>query len=217
MPVLDWPDAHRWNAADDRWHTRCIAAAPPMRLRFHNADHDHPTAGGGVDSSREGSRENSLDGLRAAPDRRLNLLLTYGGWREHAFADQLPIILNRIGIQCYRAESGDEASDVIRTARVHIAVIDLSIPMHPTRAQPGTRAVPAGPRVLQLLKRLDQPPPTIVVRPRQVDPAESTRMLADALRDGAFTVLDDPVPIEYMLQVLERVVRRHYSDHWPAA
>jgi DNA-binding NtrC family response regulator len=40
---------------------------------------------------------------------------------------------------------------------------------------------------------------------------------AEALRDGAFTVLDDPVPIESMLQALERVVRRHYRDHWPAA
>ena len=41
--------------------------------------------------------------------------------------------------------------------------------------------------------------------------------LSDALRDGAFTVLDDPVPVETMLQALERVVRRHYRDHWPAA
>jgi hypothetical protein len=56
-----------------------------------------------------------------------------------------------------------------------------------------------------------------VVRPRQVDPAESARNLSDALRDGAFTVLDDPVPVETMLQALERVVRRHYRDHWPAA
>lgn len=151
--------------------------------------------------------------------RRLNLLLTYGGWRENAFADQLPIILDRIGIRCYRAESGDEASEVIRRELVHIAVIDLSIPMHPVARthQPSARSVPAGPRVLQLLKRLEQPPPTIVVRPRQADPAESARNLAEALRDGAFTVLDDPVPIESMLQALERVVRRHYRDHWPAA
>lgn len=173
-----------------------------MRLRLHSPDPTDPvapTAGGSA-------------------AKRLNLLLTYGGWREHAFADQLPLILDRIGIRCYRAESGDEAGEVIRREHVHIAVIDLSIPMHPTRAQqPGTRAVPAGPRVLQLLRRLEQPPPTIVVRPRQVDPAESARNLADALRDGAFTVLDDPVPIESMLQALERVVRRHYRDHWPAA
>ena len=49
------------------------------------------------------------------------------------------------------------------------------------------------------------------------DTAESNRILAEALRDGAFTVLDDPVPVETMLQALERCVRRYYRDHWPAA
>lgn len=175
-----------------------------MHLRLHSPDPSDPSAASAADGP---------------VVRRLNLLLTYGGWREHAFADQLPILLDRFGIRCYRAQSGDEASDVIRREQVHIAVIDLSIPMHPVSPaqQPGVRAVPAGPRVLQLLRRLEQPPPTIVVRPRQVDPSESARNLADALRDGAFTVLDDPVPIESMLQALERVVRRHYRDHWPAA
>ena len=175
-----------------------------MHLRLHSPDPSEPAA------------PSAASGPAV---RRLNLLLTYGGWREHAFADQLPILLDRFGIRCYRAQSGDEASDVIRREQVHIAVIDLSIPMHPVSPaqQPGTRAVPAGPRVLQLLRRLEQPPPTIVVRPRQVDPSESARNLAEALRDGAFTVLDYPVPIESMLQALERVVRRHYRDHWPAA
>jgi CheY-like chemotaxis protein len=185
-----------------------------MMLRLHMPDPAPDSASGGGWSRGDGNGADAEGSARGS----LNLLLTYGGWREHDFADQIPLILDRFGIRCYRAESGDEASEVIRSARVHIAVIDLSIPMHPTRTQfPATRAVPAGPRVLQLLRRLDQPPPTIVVRPRQVDPAESTRMLADALRDGAFTVLDDPVPIEAMLQALERVVRRHYRDHWPAA
>jgi hypothetical protein len=191
-----------------------------MVLRLHSPDPDQAAssaASSGFSSGFSGAFS-GLSGGSSDASRRLNLLLTYGGWREHAFADQIPLILDRIGIRCYRAESGDEASEVIRAERVHIAVIDLSIPMHPTRGQPtGARAVPAGPRVLQLLRRLEQPPPTIVVRPRQVDPAESTRMLADALRDGAFTVLDDPVPIELMLQALERVVRRHYRDHWSAA
>ena len=182
-----------------------------MRLRLHNPSPAHPGS----------PAEPAGEGARVGKRGPLNLLLTYGGWREHEFADQLPILLDRIGIHCYRAESGDEASEVIRRAHVHIAVIDLSIPMHPTRrttagAAP-VRSAPAGPRVLQLLRRLDQPPPTIVVRPRRVDPAESNRTLAEALRDGAFTVLDDPVPVESMLQALERVVRRHYHDHWPAA
>jgi CheY-like chemotaxis protein len=180
-----------------------------MRLRLHFPDHDDHAGSGGADARSGGS---------SGKARELNLLLTYGGWREHAFADQLPLILNRFGIRCYRAESGDEASEVIRREQVHIAVIDLSIPMHPTRSAPrSAAAVSAGPRVLQLLRRLEQPPPTIVVRPRQADPSESARTLADALRDGAATVLDDPVGIETMLQALERVVRRHYKDHWPAA
>ena len=185
-----------------------------MRLRLHSPNPDLPASPRGSDDSAAASSD---DGATAHP-RRLNLLLTYGGWREHAFADQLPVLLDRFGIQCLRAQSGDEVSDVVRRAEVHIAVIDLSIPMHPRRpdAQPA-RTVQAGPRVLQLLRRLDLPPPTIIVRPRQVDPAESNRILAEALRDGAFTVLDDPVPIESMLQALERVVRRHYRDHWPAA
>ncbi len=181
-----------------------------MRLRLHSFDSD-PGAGParGGDAVPEGGSEGP---------RRLNLLLTYGGWREHAFADQLPVLLDRIGIHCLRAKTGDEVSDVVRRAAVHIAVIDLSIPMHERRGvQNAPRTVQAGPRVLQLLRRLDCPPPTIIVRPRQVDPAESNRILAEALRDGAFTVLDDPVPVETMLQVLERCVRRYYRDHWPAA
>lgn len=185
------------------WHDRCAAGVSRMTLRLHSPD--------------------PADSAAPASDpavRRLNLLLTYGGWREHAFADQLPLILDRFGIRCIRAESGDEASDVIRCERIHIAVIDLSIPMHPThptRTAARARSVPAGPRMLQLLRRLDSPPPTIVVRPRPADPTEGARTLTDALRDGAFTVLDEPVPIESMLQALERVVRRHYRDHWTAA
>jgi hypothetical protein len=36
------------------------------------------------------------------------------------------------------------------------------------------------------------------------------------LREGAFAVLDQPVNLESMLEVLRRIVRRHYSDAWPA-
>lgn len=177
-----------------------------MRLRLHSFDPDS-----GTGSARDG-------GGASDKPRRLNLLLTYGGWREHAFADQLPVLLDRFGIQCLRAKTGDEVSDVVRRSEVHIAVIDLSIPMHARSTEENSpRTVQAGPRVLQLLRRLDHPPPTILVRPRQVDPSESNRILAEALRDGAFTVLDDPVPVETMLQALERCVRRYYRDHWPAA
>jgi len=60
-------------------------------------------------------------------------------------------------------------------------------------------------------------PAAVVVRPPQPSTRDSARGLSEALRDGAFTVIDGPVRLENMLEVLRRVVRRHYRDHWPAA
>jgi CheY-like chemotaxis protein len=115
------------------------------------------------------------------------------------------------------AGSGEEAAEVIRNYTVHIAVVDLSIPLQRTTAGVTTSTnMEAGPRVLQLLRRLDSPPPTVVVRPPQPAARESARTLTQALRDGAFAVLDQPVRIESMLEVLRRILRRHYADVWPA-
>ena len=138
-------------------------------------------------------------------------MLTYGGWRDASFADQLPRLLEPAGIQCLRARTGREVQSLIDEGDVHIAVLDLTIPMEPGRTEP------AGPRVLQLLRRCPSRPPTIVVRPRQGSVRANARGLAEAMREGAFTVLDDPVGIEAMLETLRRLVRRHYPDHWTAA
>ena len=73
----------------------------------------------------------------------------------------------------------------------------------------------AGPRILQLLRRLEQPPPTVVIRPRQPVARDSARGLAAALREGAFAVLDRPIHLEMMLEVMRRILRRHYADVWP--
>ncbi|MBT8485813.1 MAG: hypothetical protein HKO59_17170 [Phycisphaerales bacterium] len=145
---------------------------------------------------------------------RLNLLLSC---RSRAglepSIDQLADLLEPLGIASFRAGSGDEAADVIRRTEIHIAVVDLSIPL--TGESPGAK--PAGGRILQLLRRLDPAPPTVLVRPRQPAARESARSLSEALRDGAFAVVDRPINLETMLEVMRRVVRRHYADHWPAA
>ncbi len=75
----------------------------------------------------------------------------------------------------------------------------------------------AGEKVLQILRRVEPAPPVVLVRPPQPSRRESVRGLSDALRDGVFAVLDRPLGIEPMLETLRRVVRRHYSDQWPAA
>jgi CheY-like chemotaxis protein len=187
---------------------------------------DHPES-----SQRPGSGQVPQPGAAgqaqaAGGGSRLNLLLSCAGWRRNTALDQLPQLLTPMGIFTLRAESGEEAADVIRTYSVHIAVVDLSIPLHRTRREPekpgsagaGTtpEAAEAGPRVLQLLRRLEQPPPTVVVRSPQPALRESARGLTEALREGAFAVLDQPVNLESMLEVLRRILRRHYADVWPA-
>lgn len=160
---------------------------------------------------------------RPAGRPRLNLLLSYGGWRDQPATDQIARLLEPMGIRSLRAESGEEAGRIIETITIHIAVVDLSIPLQESSAsRAGSTAAPATPapgglRILQLLRRLDQPPPTVVVRPPQPGLRENARGLAAALREGAFAVLDRPVHLETMLKTMQRVLRRHYADNWPAA
>ena len=110
------------------------------------------------------------------------------------------------------ARSGREATQLVSTTRIDIALIDFELPMEETG---DGRA--AGPRLLQLLRRLDPSPPTVVIRPAQSTRRDASRGLSEALREGAFAVIDRPLKLERMLETLRRVVRRHYSDRWPAA
>ncbi|MCI0631006.1 MAG: hypothetical protein L0Y44_10190 [Phycisphaerales bacterium] len=133
----------------------------------------------------------------------------------------MPPLLAPLGIQTIKTSSGEEAAEVIQSVIVHIAVVDLSVPLQRPTPNPDPSAgnrifAEAGPRILQLLRRLEAPPPTVVVRPPQPATRESARTLAEALREGAFAVLDQPVHLEAMLEVLRRILRRHYSDIWPA-
>ena len=149
--------------------------------------------------------------VTSSKPNRLSLLLSYGGWERENFAEQLPRLLQPIGNDCLRADTADEATTLIQIQQVHIAVIDLRSPLD--RSADGA----SGERVLKLLRRMDSPPPTVVVRPRPATLRGATRGLSSALREGAYTVMDGPIKIEPMLEVLRRIVRRHYSDHWSAA
>lgn len=153
----------------------------------------------------------------AASTARLTLLLSYtGGDPARTVADaveQVATLLAPFGIASVVAGSGEEAAQVIQRQRIHIAVVDWGIPMR-REALPGS---PAGGRVLQLLRRLDPAPPVVLVRPPQPVARDSARGLSEALREGAFAVVDRPVHPETLLEVLRRIVRRHYRNHWPAA
>jgi DNA-binding response OmpR family regulator len=142
---------------------------------------------------------------------RLNLLLSYGGWRDDALERQLPPLLRPMGVHCIEARSGSEAQNLIRRERIHVAVVDVSVPM----GDDTLGADEAGSRILQLLRRMDNPPPTIVVRPPQASRRDSTRGLHAMLAEGAFAVLDRPFPVESLLDTLRRILQRHYAGTWP--
>ena len=147
-------------------------------------------------------------------DRRLNLLLSDDGWRSDSWSSQLPQLLGPMGVRSIRVECTREAEDVIRTMPVHIAVIDLAMPLD-SRTADGVRR-PGGVRVLQLLRRLSPaPPPTVVVRDGAPVERDRVRDLTAALRDGAFAVMAQPVRVEALLDILRRILQRHYSGLWP--
>ncbi|MBX9736701.1 MAG: hypothetical protein K2X32_07225, partial [Phycisphaerales bacterium] len=82
-------------------------------------------------------------------------------------------------------------------------------------AMPGSPIESGGPRVLDLLSRLESPPPTVVLKaPRSH--RDETREMQTALRCGAFAVVDRAgADLESMLAVMERCLVRFYAGRWP--
>ncbi|HIA72153.1 MAG TPA: response regulator [Phycisphaerales bacterium] len=144
-------------------------------------------------------------------NKRLNLLLTCGSWRQDSPILQLPQLLGPFGIRSLTAKNGEEAVKVIESSAIHIAIVDLAIPLK----MGSSDKRPGGERVLQLLRRLNPQPPTIVIRPRQTSARENARSLARSLHEGAFTVVDRPAMLETLLDALQRALRKHYSNRWP--
>ena len=150
-----------------------------------------------------------------APRGRLNLLLSYAGWQDTPWVDRLPMILYPMGIKSHIASSADSAQRVIEANPIHIAVVDLALPLDSS----GTQSEEAGTRILNLLSRLASPPPTIVIK-RKKTVRDDTREMSAALRSGAFAVVDRPhaqKEIESLLEVLRRCMNRHYQNRWPEA
>ncbi len=171
-----------------------------MNVRLHPG---HPASGGGEPARGQG--EGPAGG-------RLNLLLSQAGWRGE-WAEQLPALLEPMGVKSHRAGSGREASAVISAVPIHLAVVDLALPFDTT-----PKPEPAGCRLLDLLRRLDHRPPTVAVRSSTTQ-REATRDLQTALRMGAFAVIDRPNTsrdLELLLEILRRALDRYYRGCWPA-
>jgi CheY-like chemotaxis protein len=128
-----------------------------------------------------------------------------------------------MGVRSFRASSGAEAAQVLRSTPIHAAVVDLRLPLDRCAAATRTETTPASPseeggeRLLEILRRLEAPPPTVVVT-RDRTPRERMRELHHALRHGAYAVvLGSAADAEQMLRVLQRLVTRYYQNRWPGA
>ena len=166
------------------------------------------------DHSDRSSASDAERGSRGDDLPRLNLLLSCGSWRSSDAMKQLQSVLGPMGIESHEVAFGRDAEDLIRRMPIHIAVVDLEVPMHAN--EPAGQPPSGGPRILQMLRRLSPRPPIVVIRPPQPTVRESCRGLTSALKEGAFAVLDRPLQLETMLETMRRVVQRHYQDLWPA-
>ncbi|MEX0744406.1 MAG: hypothetical protein WD118_02290 [Phycisphaeraceae bacterium] len=155
---------------------------------------------------------------------RFNVLLTQD--RDHAiehWTRQLPRLLEPMGVHAHLARTGGEAVDLAGRLEVHAAVVDLLTPTQtpgagaPGGSRSGDRDMPGGLWLLQVLRRRPNRPPVVVVANETYSWRQAQRFLNDALRLGAFSVVNRPVELDSLLQVIRRLVDRRYAGAWPKA
>lgn len=152
---------------------------------------------------------------------RFNVLLTED--RQHAeehWVRQLSRLLEPQGVQAFVARSGKEAMEITMSVRIHAAVVDVATP---PESDPGTGTAasaavrsPGGLFILEMFRRLPDKPPVVVVNNRLITQRQAQRLLADALRLGAFSVVNRPNDLDELLAVFRRLIDRRYQGHWPS-
>jgi len=153
------------------------------------------------------------DDLHARRRGRFNVLLTRDREQniEH-WTQQLPRLMEPLGVEAYVATSGREALELAASHPIHAALIDLATPADP---RPG-QGTPGGIWLLEVLARRPRKPPVVVVNTRTFTPGSAQRYLSQALRLGAFSVIDQPSELNQLLAVIQRILDRHHRGQWPA-
>jgi CheY-like chemotaxis protein len=147
--------------------------------------------------------------------------LSYAGWHPDPWIDRLPRLLEPMGVHSLRVDSGRQATSIIQSTRIHVAVVDLGLPLDESKTERDAELAPefseGGPRLLELLTRLAEPPPVVAVK-RSRTTRDDHRDITAALKLGAFAVIDRPrsaTDLDLLLDVLRRCLARHYQGRWP--
>ena len=151
---------------------------------------------------------------------RLNLLLSCADAAQtqgrESWTVRLTRMLEPMGVTAHHASTGRAAQDLIRSTTIHMAVVDLALPLD---GQSVSHACgdEGGWRLLELMSRLEQRPPVVAVK-RARTKRDEARELNCALRMGAVAVIDRPkadTDAESLLEVLRRVVTKRHAGRWP--
>lgn len=149
---------------------------------------------------------------------RFNVLLTEDRQRtiEH-WTKQLPRFLEPQGVRTFVAKTGEEAVDLAGRQTIHAALIDVSTPRS---SAPESLATFSGQEqdgiwLLELLRRMPDKPPIVVVNHRPFTQRQIQRFMNQAIKMDVFSVIDRPDDIETLLGVIRRLVDRQYAGLWP--
>ena len=158
-------------------------------------------------------------GFGPAGGGRFHVLLTEDRRRpvEH-WTRQLPRLVEPLGIHARLAASAREALQLAEQQTFHAVVADLATPVEPDetagRVSASAGLADGGLWLLQVLQRHPQRPPVIVVNSRATR-QQAVRLLNDALRLGAFSVVNRPADLHPLLTAIQRLLNRHHRGQWP--
>jgi hypothetical protein len=76
-------------------------------------------------------------GFESCQGGRLNLLISCAGWQADPWVDRLPRLLEPMGDPIVRARTGATARRVIQSTPIHIAIVDLGLPLEHDASGPG--------------------------------------------------------------------------------
>lgn len=118
---------------------------------------------------------------------------------QAAWHETVRRLLEAQGVDTLCARNGRDALRLIETRPVHVAVLDVQMPLL------------GGMQVVRLMREMHRAPPAILLT-QQV----TTHLLHEAVGMSVFSVLSKPVDFNVLLDSLARVMNRHYAGRWPA-